>query len=607
MLPISILVACGHLAMVQTMTTSVDPSIQYQSWEGFGTSLAWWAHIVGDYAEPLRTTLVDKAIGDLGLNVLRYNIGGGEAPGLNYMEIRARVPGYLNVNGTYDWTADAAQRWVLNRGIQLGANKFEAFSNSPPYYMTISGSVTGGAGGADNLQPTKFNDFATYLATVTKHFRDSWGVKFDTIDPMNEPGSPWWTLGNRQEGCRFSPGQNQSNVIAAMASALNTAGLATKISACDESYNTWAVSSWDALTTEAKSHVYQLNTHCYSGSSQHWVNHRAVRDNKRLWMSEYGDGDASGLTTAHQIVTDLRVMMPTAWVYWQIIDGGYGWGCIDIDLNSKSQTYTVNPKYYAFAQFSKFIRPGAQFISIGDNNSVCVLNGTQLVIVTVSDSDQTITYDLSKFSKLGKTVSVTQTSPTQNLVKQRDLSVVKRSFFASVPAKSVTTFVIEGCTFAGTTLTGFHTLASKATGKLLDVPGSSWTEGQELTTNITSGAFSQQWRFELAQKGWLKLCNRESGLYMALWDSSANNFPVLQWEDNGDSTLPWSITPNADGTYGLFANRYPTKALTENPTRGNGWPDVALYDSYGGKEQEWSIGYVAPLYPQPPRKKARQL
>ena len=580
-----------------TLSTAVDPSIEYQTWEGFGTSLAWWAHVIGAYPEPLRSSLVDKAIGGLKLNVLRYNIGGGEAPNLNFMEPRARVPGYLSSNGKYDWTADAAQRWVLTRGIKNGANTFEAFSNSPPYFMTNSGSVTGAVGGGSNLNPAYVNAFATYLATVTKHFQEYWGVKFETLEALNEPASTWWTYGNRQEGCHVSPGAEQSGVVVATANALRSVASTTRVSASDENSNDQAVSSWDALTTAAKGVIARLNTHCYSGTSQHWVNHRAVRDTKRVWMSEYGDGDASGLTMAHQIVKDLRVMMPTAWVYWQAIDGGGGWGCIDMDLNNNAQTFTVNPKYYVMAQFSQFIAPGSKFISVGDSNTVCALKGSKLVLVTVSDTAQTATYDLSKFTGTAATASVYQTSSGQNLASLSPVPVVSGMVTVSLPAGSVTTIVLNNCSFAGKVFSGFQSIQSQRTNQLLDVPNASWTEGQELTTNPANNAYSQQWRVEGDGVGWFKFCNRNSGMYMALWDSAANNYPILQWEDNGDTTLPWSLNLQGDGSYELNTYRYPTQCVTENPTRGNGYADVSSYAWYGGKEQHWVFDSIAPLYP----------
>jgi O-glycosyl hydrolase len=463
--------------------------------------------------------------------------------------------------------------------------------------MTNSGSVTGASGGGDNLNPAHVQDFANYLATVVKHFKQSWGIKFDSLESLNEPAASWWTYGNRQEGCHISPGGNQSNLVVATAKALRAQGLRTLVSACDENSNDVAVSSWDSLSLEAKSNVARLNTHCYFGTSQHWVNHRATRDTKRIWMSEYGDGDASGLTMAHQIITDLRQMMPTAWVYWQAIDNGGGWGCIDMDLNNRSQTYTVNPKYYAFAQFSNFIRPGAKFISVSDANTVCAQNGSQVVLVTASDSAQSVSYDLSRFTRLGKSATVYQTSPGVNMANLGAMSIANGVVTVSVPAHSVTTLVINGCAFTGRSFSGFQSLTSQRTGNLLDVPNGSWTEGQELTTSAKSNSYSQQWRIEGDQAGWYRLCNRNSGLYTALWDSAANNFPILQWENNGDTTLPWQLTPLSDGTFELNSFRYPAQCLTENPTRGNGWPDVSLYAWYAGGEQHWQLKHLSSMYP----------
>src|SRR5215470_13475794 len=59
----------------------VDPSIQYQTLQGWGTSLAWWGNVVGGFPEPVRSDYISKVfdpVDGLGFNVVRYNIGGGE-------------------------------------------------------------------------------------------------------------------------------------------------------------------------------------------------------------------------------------------------------------------------------------------------------------------------------------------------------------------------------------------------------------------------------------------------------------------------------------------------------------------------------------------------
>jgi O-glycosyl hydrolase len=446
LLPIALLITINGLSSATEAQVSIDPSTHFQRWEGFGTSLAWWAHVVGAYPEPLRSEIVKKGISDLGLTIVRYNIGGGEAPGVHSMESRARVPGYMHPDGTYDWTADEAQRWVLMRAKILGVDTFEAFSNSPPYFMTVSGSVTGAADGGNNLREDSVDPFARYLATVVERFRDHWGIRFETLDPMNEPEAPWWKYPGRQEGCHVSRGPRQSELILATRKALDWLGLDTKISACDESWTDWAASSWDALSPEAKRCVYRMNTHCYGGNSNHQLNERAVTDDKRLWMSEYGDGDASGMTLAHRIVHDLRDMQPSAWVYWQVVDGG-GWGCVDIDLNSAKQSYTINPKYYVFGQFTKFIRPGSKFLGIDGPDTICVLQGTRLVIVSVCDSARHATFDLSRFTRLGMLASIVQTSRLRALANLPSVRILNKRFSIALPDHSVTTFVVDGCSY----------------------------------------------------------------------------------------------------------------------------------------------------------------
>ena len=122
----------------------------------------------------------------LGLTYARYNIGGGDCPTCKSLSVGTAVPGYEPTAGTYDWTVDGNQRWVAQRAYQDGAVYFEAQSNSPPWWMTISGSSTGGVGGADNLsstyQGTDANSFPSYLVNVVQHFDNDFGVTFREVD-----------------------------------------------------------------------------------------------------------------------------------------------------------------------------------------------------------------------------------------------------------------------------------------------------------------------------------------------------------------------------------------------------------------------------------------
>jgi len=148
-------------------TAFVDPNVVVvTNFEGWGTSLCWWPNVVGAY--PNRNTYADLAFSQLKLNIVRYNIGGGENPTNNFLSFRAQMPGFEPTNGVWNWSADANQRWMLQAALARGVDHVEAFANSPPWWMTISGSVTGNTNG-NNLQTNYERAFAVYLASVVSN------------------------------------------------------------------------------------------------------------------------------------------------------------------------------------------------------------------------------------------------------------------------------------------------------------------------------------------------------------------------------------------------------------------------------------------------------
>lgn len=437
------------LLMVATTqaTFTVDPSVKHQKWEGWGTSLCWWGHVVGGYAPDVREDICQKSFKYLGLNIVRYNIGGGENPAHTHMQPRALVPPFLKLDGSYDWSADASQRWVLQRAKELGANRFEAFSNSPPYFMTLNGCASGAKNGGPNLDPTKHEEFARYLVNVVRHFKEKWGIQFETLNPLNEPSADWWKENGRQEGCHVSPGPEQSSLILAVASELEKQKLKTKVSASDESLIEQATNAIEKMSPEAMAKVARINTHTYGGSKRAELQAAVDKVKKPFWMSEYGDNDASGLTMSLQILKDLKQMYPTAWCYWQVVDTpGAGWGFLEMDLNKGTQTYTVNRKYYVMANYSRFIRPGAQIVESGDPLTLAALHKDSLILVTTNKGpERAAAYDLSKFKSVGKEAAIYVTAPGKNLEEAPKLKLTGKAANLSLAGNSVTTVVIKGC------------------------------------------------------------------------------------------------------------------------------------------------------------------
>ena len=442
-----------------TTLVKVNADKPHQTFEGWGTSLCWWANHVGSWAASARNAVVDAVVdpvNGLGFNVFRYNIGGGENPAHDHMGDWREMDGFQSSDGKWNWDADANQRAILQRIVDRGAGDagliLEAFSNSPPYWMTKSSCASGSSDGSNNLKDDSYDAFADYLTEVVKHFHDAWGITFRTVEALNEPNASWWKSNGGQEGCHFSP-SNQQTIIKAVSAALKAKSLtATTVSASDENsiddaYNN--MKGYDATTLAGMS---QMNTHTYAGSARKDLRTLATSKGKRLWQSETGplnqdlaDDTEAALFMAGREMTDLRDLGAEAWVDWQIGDPGQTWASFTLD--DKKQTFGYLKRFYMQAGFSRYIRPGATFIDINSSDMVAAVSGDgHMLTLVVRNGDTSaskgFTFDLTALPSLGSTVEVHRTSRTENLVMVTPVPIQNWSFVATVPAFSVTTFVI---------------------------------------------------------------------------------------------------------------------------------------------------------------------
>ncbi|MFD2115384.1 S-layer homology domain-containing protein [Paenibacillus yanchengensis] len=478
-------------AYTKTKTVKLEPSTMDRTWDGWGTALVWFGHATGGWKTEQRDKLVDALYSEEGLNynIARYNIGGGDDPTHTHMRKGGDVPGFATGFGedgkiAFDFTADANQRWWLQEAKKRWEQRdetfiTEAFSNSPPYFMTISGCTAGHwDGGTSNLDPKHYPDFAEYLATVVEHYKEEHGITFDTLSVVNEPNTDYWSANNRQEGSHWDPWQ-QSWVIYEAYQALVAKGLAgegvadedeVKIAAMDESIIDTFLTNWAEYGQDTKDIVSQFNVHAYGGSKRQEVRDLAKRENKKLWMSEVDLGPGGvphnhedmepGLSLAWQIMTDVRWFEPEAWVLWQAVEEEHNmredkenmnWGLIHADFDTEEWWYTK--KYYAMGQFSKFIPQGSKFFQNNDWDEQYTLtaynekdNETVIVYRNPDDEATQVTFDLSEFATPGKAVKTYVTSEDKNLAEGQT-AVIGNQLFAEVEGKSITTFVIEGAAY----------------------------------------------------------------------------------------------------------------------------------------------------------------
>lgn len=415
----------GRAEPTVTITLRADLARVSTAFEGWGTALAWFANVTGGWPDADRQRLADLLYGPdgLGWTLARYNIGGGDRPDAKpYLRPGAAVPGFWRLPegaadpdgwnpddpAMWDWSADANQRWWLDAiKARVRTPILEAFSNSPPWFMTVSGKVSGAENGADdNLRTGKEGLFAAYLARVVDELQRRHGIAFRTLSPVNEPNTDYWRAANTQEGAHWSP-RRQGEMILATQAALKARGLATVVSAPDETNSHLFLADWAAYPPEVRAAVGQLNVHSYGTVNQTGVRDVARASGIRLWMSENDtpldkdpenfEGMDSPLAFAEHVVMDLKRLEPAAWVFWQAVENlsargtskGSNWGLIKADYGVPREgphTVHVTRRYWVMAQFSRFIRPGYHFVPVDDLDTVAALSphGETLVMVHVN-------------------------------------------------------------------------------------------------------------------------------------------------------------------------------------------------------------------------------
>lgn len=688
----------SHAATTPVRITP-NPATASEPFEGWGTSLVWFANATGNYPADVRQKLFDAVFGEdgLNLNIARYNIGGGNATDVPpYLRPGGAVPGFWNpdlpatddkgaITSTYadrdrykaawnpddpthyDFTADSAQRWWID-ALKDKVTHWEAFSNSPPYFLTQSGFVSGGINNAtsEQLATADMDKFAGYLTTVVDELEKEHGIQFDTIDPFNEPNTNYWstsipsgqtwpTSASRQEGAHIGP-QRQDEMIKALAARLADPDTTTDavISAMDETNPGIFATNWNTWSLESKNAVDQLNVHTYGTGGRQVVRDIAKAADKPLWMSEVegnwtpGRGFnpvdiGNGLGMAEHIVGDLRELEPDAWVFWQPVEDLYNmekveqlnWGSvfIDFDCNADGNSerrlkdgdadpsckVLTNEKFNTVRNFTHYIHPGDRLVASSNAQSTAAVDadgsGATIVHVNSATADRTVEVDLSGFGTIAANATVTPVVTTQSTAENPSVNALARGAAVAVnpttktatltvPARSVTTFVIDGVSGVAPTAPAFRDgqsvqLIGVQSGLALD-GGSALAIRQPATTE--AAAKPQTWTVtSLSGEGTNRhrfTLKNAAGQYLA----SANGGTALVSSDPAaaaaDKNLQWMASTTDGSTYSLLSVGT-ERVLDVNQASTQPEARVGLWTSNGGGNQLWRLSGTAVLGVEP--------
>ncbi|MBW6532523.1 glycosyl hydrolase [Sphingomonas sp. RRHST34] len=397
-----------------TIALAADWAHPRTRFRGWGTSLAWFASTTGGWVDPVRERLADLLYGPdgLGWTIARYNIGGGRRPGTPPLtRPNANIPGMWKMPAgatgrdwwrgddprQWDWSADPGQQWWLDavrRRVPADVRVIEAAAYSPPWFMTVSGDVAGaGARYQPNLRPGFEPQFADYLVRAMQGLERRHAIRFHSIAPLNEPNTPYWVAGNRQEGNYVDPA-GQARLLLATARSLAAHRSTAMLSAMDETNHDTFVKDWTGYPAAARAVVRQLNVHSYSTTGATGPRDIAAVAGLPLWMSEVDlsapnsvqdfEDRSSALALGEQIVLDLKRLEPAAWVIWQAVEpsaapgeAGSNWGLLRADMSvprPRDMTVHLTAKYWAMAGFSRHVRPGDRLVRNDDPDTVTALS-----------------------------------------------------------------------------------------------------------------------------------------------------------------------------------------------------------------------------------------
>ncbi|HVY72472.1 MAG TPA: fibronectin type III domain-containing protein [Candidatus Paceibacterota bacterium] len=339
--------------------------------------------------------------------------------------IRARVP----TDGTVE--CGPTMQKAVARGARAWATPW-----TPPPSMKTNNNLNGGSLAAGSYQA-----YADYLTNYVKKVKSQYGVTLYALSVQNEPDytstydTALWT------------GQNLHDfILNNLGPAFQANGITTKIMAPEESW--WDFSLADATMQDpaAAQYVGIVASHNYNYNSPSVY---PLAQGKEFWMSEIStihdtfDGSIdNGLRWAADAHNWLTVANVNSWDYWWFwtLYNNDNQGLLDYNLKPAKRLWTMG-------NFARFVRPGFVRIAATPSPATGILVSAykdpstgKFALVAINQTSSSYTLSTQVDTNL-TSVTPWRTSATEDLKAQAAILTSNGAFTATLPAKSVTTFV----------------------------------------------------------------------------------------------------------------------------------------------------------------------
>ncbi|MEQ0565178.1 glycoside hydrolase family 30 beta sandwich domain-containing protein [Amycolatopsis sp. NEAU-NG30] len=453
----SVLATGPQIPASAATTVTVNGATTFQKIEGFGISEAFgMANAIRGLGATARQQALDllfSTTNGAGFSILRNGIPSGSD------SIEPRSPGSPSATPTYVWNpnsdaTDQGQLWLAKQAKNTyGVTNFYDNAWAPPGYMKTDGSDSGrgplcGVPGATCASGDWRQHYANYLVQHAK-FWASAGLTPSATGFVNEPSQ-----GSGFGSMQFTPAQ-AVNFLSVLGPAMKASGLPTKIACCDLLGFNQLPSYVSAVTGNAAANAATglFTAHGYSGAPTSPVS----TGGRSVWQSEWsvngntwdgswdGGGPADGFHWAQQVHTALAGANVNAFLYfWGISTTSHDSSLIGL----RGSTLTPAKRYYALANYSRFIRPGATRISATGSGSLAASayrnpDGSVVVVLLNSGTGSVATTVATTGTGLTSgTVTPYLTNSGSSTAAQPTIGLANGAFSATVPARSLVTYRI---------------------------------------------------------------------------------------------------------------------------------------------------------------------
>ena len=394
----------------------IDTTTEYQTIRGFGgiNHPEWTGQ---DMTESQRKTAFGNDADEMGLTILRV---------------------FVNPDKNQWNKAVPTAKYASENGVTVFASPWE-----PPSNLAESG----GSNGKLHIPKSNYGAYAQHLNDFGTYMKNN-GVDLYSISVQNEPDyASEWTYWSTDETVDF---------IANYGDKITSTRLMSPESFQYAPLNaSWVKDGGKKFyqkimaNSKAFANCDVFGTHMY-GTTRDWMDYPELENcGKEIWMTEVyvpnSDADSANrwpeaLQVSENIHNALVIGNMSVYTWWYI---RRSYGLMD-------ENGAITKRGYNMAQYSKFVRPGDIRIEATEQPAKDVFvsayknDDNQVTIVAVNKS----TEGYAQLFSIGSGENIVnvdryRTSVNENIALTKNLEYTGGSFYAQLPAESVSTFVVS--------------------------------------------------------------------------------------------------------------------------------------------------------------------